>query len=146
MSNPSRLPSPIALRAFEAAARHESFKRAAEELFVTPAAVSHQIKLLEQELGRSLFTSTTREVRLTDSGRVLFDACHNAFGTILDAVARCRNGENRTTVTVGMGPLVARAGFRPGFRSSGHVFPISIFACITPRWRSISAHPTSIWA
>ncbi|MBC6441203.1 MAG: transcriptional regulator GcvA [Rhodospirillales bacterium] len=117
------MPSPIALRAFEAAARHESFKRAAEELFVTPAAVSHQIKLLEQDLGRALFTRTTREVRLTETGHMLFDACHNAFGTILDAVARCRDGDGRTAVTIGLGPLVGARWLSPRLPAFWSRFP-----------------------
>ena len=59
------LPSPIALRAFEAAARHLSFTRAATELNVTQAAVSHQIKALESELGVRLFLRLTRRLALT---------------------------------------------------------------------------------
>lgn len=123
MSSPNRMPSPIALRAFEAAARHESFKRAAEELCVTPAAVSHQIKLLEQDLGRGLFVRTSREVHLTDTGRVLFDACHSAFGTILDAVARCRVGDSRATVTIGLGPLVGARWLSPRLPAFWSRFP-----------------------
>ncbi len=56
------LPSPIALRAFEAAARHLSFTRAASELNVTQAAISHQIKALETELGVRLFLRLTRRL------------------------------------------------------------------------------------
>ena len=60
-----RLPPLNALRAFEAAARHLSFTRAAEELFVTQAAISHQVKALEEWLGMPLFERRTRAVRRT---------------------------------------------------------------------------------
>ncbi len=64
-----QLPALNALRAFEAAARHESFSRAADELFVTHGAVSHQIRGLESELGVALFARDGKRVRLTDRGR-----------------------------------------------------------------------------
>ena len=66
-----RLPPLNALRAFEAGARHLSFTKAAEELFVTQAAVSHQVKLLEQNLGVQLFRRMTRKLALTAEGRRL---------------------------------------------------------------------------
>ncbi|MEI9905373.1 MAG: LysR family transcriptional regulator [Asticcacaulis sp.] len=58
-----------ALRVFEAAARHESFKQAAEELFVTPGAVSQQIRLLEEHVGVELFVRDGRRVVLSDAGK-----------------------------------------------------------------------------
>ena len=64
-----RLPPLNALRAFEAAARHGSFARAADELAVTPAAVSQQIRLLEADLGVSLFNRLPRGLILTEAGR-----------------------------------------------------------------------------
>ena len=64
-----RLPPLNALRAFEAGARHLSFTKAAEELFVTQAAVSHQVKLLEQNLGVQLFRRMTRKLAPTAEGR-----------------------------------------------------------------------------
>ena len=63
-----RLPSLKALRAFEAAARHGSFSEAARELNVTHAAISHQIRALEEELGAALFHRTGRHVELTERG------------------------------------------------------------------------------
>ncbi len=62
------LPPLNSLRAFEAAARHLSFKKAAEELHVTPAAVSHQIRTLEEYCGTPLFHCLTRALRLTCTG------------------------------------------------------------------------------
>ena len=66
-----RLPGLPALRVFEAAARHLSFTRAALELGVTPAAVSNQIRLLEDQLGRRLFPRTSRTMQLTPQGETL---------------------------------------------------------------------------
>ena len=65
-----RLPSLSGLRAFEAAARHLSFKAAAEELSVTPTAISHRIRRLEEELGCELFHRRPRAVALSEAGAV----------------------------------------------------------------------------
>ena len=69
-----RLPPPNALRAFEAAARHESFARAADELHVTQGAVSRHVKILEEHLGVALFRRRPQGVELTASGRTLLQA------------------------------------------------------------------------
>src|SRR6202161_3496299 len=68
MQTPHRLPSLNALRAFEAVARRLSFARAAEELFVTKAAVAQQVRLLEDEIGAPLVERSGRGLRLTESG------------------------------------------------------------------------------
>ncbi|MDR6712498.1 DNA-binding transcriptional LysR family regulator [Pseudomonas hunanensis] len=73
------LPPLNALKTFEAAARHHSFKRAAEELFVTQAAVSRQIQVLEEFYGLKLFSRLNRQVALTAEGRALYDAASSAF-------------------------------------------------------------------
>lgn len=81
-----RLPPFSALRAFEAAARHGSFKQAANELAVTPTAISHQIRLLEQFTGLTLFKRQVRKVVLTDAGSELYPVLcdgFNAFETVL---------------------------------------------------------------
>ncbi len=75
----NRLPPLNAMRAFEAAARHLSFTRAADELFVTQAAVSHQIKALEQDLGVPLFKRLNRALALTDEGQALLPFVRGAF-------------------------------------------------------------------
>lgn len=77
-----------ALRAFEAIARHLSFARAAEELHVTPAALSHQIRGLEEQLGLPLFTRRTRSIELTEAGRTLYPGLHAGFESVRGAVAR----------------------------------------------------------
>ncbi|HZT19262.1 MAG TPA: LysR family transcriptional regulator, partial [Dongiaceae bacterium] len=77
-----QLPSLGALRTFEAAARHLSFTRAAEELSVTPAAVSYQIRMLEEQLAVRLFVRSTRAVQLAPAGQLLVSAMTEAFGGI----------------------------------------------------------------
>ena len=85
-----RLPSLSALRAFEAAARHLSFRRAGDELCVTHSAVSHQVKELERELGGPLFWRKGRRVELTEAGEALFPVLRDAFGRIGETTARLR--------------------------------------------------------
>ncbi|BCO18262.1 LysR family transcriptional regulator [Alteromonas sp. KC3] len=75
-----------ALKAFEAAARLGSFKRAAEELSLTPTAVSHHITNLEQRLGTTLFVRRARQIALTDNGKVLSSAATQGFATIAIAL------------------------------------------------------------
>ena len=83
-----RLPPLNALKAFEAAGRHLSFTRAADELFVTQAAISHQIKALEEFLGVSLFRRQNRNLLLTDIGQAYLPPLSNAFDTIDTATQR----------------------------------------------------------
>ena len=68
-----RLPSLDLLRGFEAAARHLSFTRAAEEMFLTQSALSRQIQALEEQLGTALFERRHRQLLLTDAGRIAAD-------------------------------------------------------------------------
>lgn len=82
----SSLPPLSALRAFEAVARHLSFSKAAAELNVTPGALSHQIRGLEEFLGISLFERRTRAVALTPQGQLLYPGLQAGFGLIRDAV------------------------------------------------------------
>lgn len=88
----SAKPQPLlplnALRAFEAIARHMSFARAAEELHVTPAALSHQIRGLEEQLGLPLFTRRARSIDLTEAGRTLYPGLHAGFESVRGAMAR----------------------------------------------------------
>ena len=81
----SRLPSLKALRTFESAARHGSFKKAAVELCVTHSAVSHQVKKLEKSLGVELFLRKSRSVELTRIGRAYYPALRDAFDRIAAA-------------------------------------------------------------
>jgi len=87
MSPMSRLPPLAAVRAFEAAARLQNFSRAAEELGMTQAAVSYQIRQLEARLGRALFVREKGRVRLSETGQRLLPAISGAFAAMNDAFA-----------------------------------------------------------
>lgn len=92
----SRLPPLAALRAFEAAARHSSFTRAADELGMTQAAVSYQIKVLEERVGSPLFLRKPRQVMLTETGQGLAVAATDAFRRIGEAYETARTGGQGT--------------------------------------------------
>ena len=85
-----RLPPLNALRAFEAAARHLSFKRAAEELAVTPTAISHQIRGLEDYLGFALFLRRTRAIELSNDGRAMLPKVREGLECFAAAIERTR--------------------------------------------------------
>ncbi len=99
-----RLPPLNALRAFEAGARHLSFTKAAEELYVTQAAISHQVKLLEQDLGVSLFRRMTRKLALTEAGRALQRVAGEALDAIAEAAERLRDAPGGRTLTLSLTP------------------------------------------
>lgn len=91
-----------ALRAFEAAARHLSFTNAAIELRVTPAALSHQVKGLEERLGLLLFRRLPRGLGLTDEGQALLPVLRDSFDRIADALGRFEGGMLRQVLAVGV--------------------------------------------
>lgn len=87
-----KLPPLNALRAFESAARHLSFRLAAAELGVTPTAISHQIRLLEDTCGRSLFSRRPRPLRLTAAGELLFPILRDGFDSFAATLASFSGG------------------------------------------------------
>ncbi|MCE0463100.1 LysR substrate-binding domain-containing protein [Pseudomonas uvaldensis] len=89
-----------ALRSFESAARLLSFKAAAEELSVTPTAISHQIRSLETWLGVQLFERLPRQVRLTDGGQRLFHSLHGALLEVAQSVETLRPQRSNTHLTL----------------------------------------------
>lgn len=95
-----RLPPLSALRAFEAAARHSSFKLAAAELGVTPTAISHQIRQLEDYLGLAVFERQTRKVVLSDHGRTLFPGTRSAFDLLAETMEQVRHKPARRVATL----------------------------------------------
>ena len=95
-----RLPPLNALRAFEAAARHLSFAMAAKELHVTPAAISHQVKGLEEHLGQRLFRRLKRGLELTRAGQLLQPKLSEGFGRLGDAVEDLRSFGEEGTLAV----------------------------------------------
>ena len=108
-----RLPPLNALRAFEAAARHLSFTKAAEELYVTQAAVSHQVKALEAALGVQLFRRLNRRLMLTDAGQLYLPALTEAFDGIDAATARLRADEDAGRLSVSVANSLAAKWLLP---------------------------------
>ncbi len=104
---PRSLPPLTALRAFEAAARLSSFARAAKELHVTPAAVSHQIRGLEQYLGVTLFRRTARRLELTAQGQAAAEQLREGFERLARGVDLLRGDAGRGTLTVSVTPAFA---------------------------------------
>jgi LysR family glycine cleavage system transcriptional activator len=101
MARPAeRLPPLNALRAFEAAARLLSFKKAAKELHVTPGAVSHQIKLLEDHLGFALFRRLTRALELTPEAHAMLPKVREGLENLAEAVERVRARQASYALTV----------------------------------------------
>jgi len=115
------LPPLTALRAFEAAARWSSFKLAAHELALTPTAVSHQVRALEDRLGVRLFERRTRQVVLTEAGRRLGVGLHDAFDRMADAIDAVQPRRAGVTITT-----------TPAFAAQW----------LLPRWHALAgAHP-----
>jgi len=112
-----------ALRVFESAARHLSFTRAAEELFITPAAVSQQIKTLEHQLGIRLFNRHSRGLSLTDEARNGLPALVRGFESIADSVHRIRSSNRDSTLTVWMAPSFASKWFIPRLHRFSQAHP-----------------------
>jgi LysR family glycine cleavage system transcriptional activator len=104
---PRRLPSLNALKAFEAAARHESFTRAADELCVTQGAVSHQVKALEAELGFRLFHRERQRLVVTEAGRSYLDVVRDAFDRIAAGTERLLQRQSVGALTVSTSPNFA---------------------------------------
>jgi len=103
----AQLPPLNSLRVFESAARHMSFSKAADELFVTKAAVSHQIKALEDHLGFPLFDRKNRSIELTEAAKVALPKLREAFSTLSEAVQLMRRYTEPASVNVCMAPSFA---------------------------------------
>ena len=107
------LPPLNALRAFEAAARLGSFKEAADELCVTPAAVSYQIRSLESHLGTALFHRTSRGLELTRAGSDYFPVVRGVFQQLVDATRRVMEEDGPQVLTVNVLPTFASSWLVP---------------------------------
>jgi LysR family glycine cleavage system transcriptional activator len=118
-----KLPPLATLRAFEAAARHLSFKRAAEELAVTPTAVSHQIRLLEETLGQQLFERRTRRVIMTSAAQTLYIPLRDSFDAIAQAVERVSAIKAASTVTLTATTVFTSKWLAPRVASFREHFP-----------------------
>jgi LysR family glycine cleavage system transcriptional activator len=102
-----RLPPLNSLRVFESAARHLSFTRAADELFVTQAAVSHQIKALEEFLGLQLFRRRNRSLLLTEEGQSYFLELKDIFSSLQEATHRVLERSEKGALTISLPPSFA---------------------------------------
>lgn len=118
-----RLPPLNALRAFEIAARHLSFKRAAEELSVTPTAVSHQIRGLEEDLGVPLFRRLTRALELTPEGAAMLPKLREAMGAIAESVEAVRAMRPLSRLSVVAPPSFASRWLVPRLQRFAELHP-----------------------
>ena len=118
-----QLPPLNALRAFEATARHLSIKNAADELSVTPGAVSQLVKTLELHLGVDLFRRVNRGIFLTDAGQAYLPPVRNAFRQISDATRRVAVPPETGILTVSATPFFASAWLVPRLKSFQDAYP-----------------------
>ena len=102
-----QLPPLKALRAFESAARHQSFTKAAQELSLTQGAISYQIKQLEEKLNASLFHRNIRQVTLTKAGHKLFRVTHHIFKELQDEVAAISPSQSPMVLTIAVSTFFA---------------------------------------
>ena len=117
------LPSLTALAAFEASARHRSMKRAADELNVTPGAVSRQIKALEDELGVFLFSRAQSGLMLTGEGETLYAVLSGHFSRTAEAIATIRASRRQRPVTIACADGFARHWLMPRMDDFWRRFP-----------------------
>jgi LysR family glycine cleavage system transcriptional activator len=117
------LPGLGSLKTFESAARHRGFTRAATELGVTPAAVSSQIKVLEDQLGIPLFTRASRTVRLTEAGEELLKSVGDALDLIERSINRVRRLGARQVLHVTASPSFAAKWLVPRLERFNEAFP-----------------------
>ena len=112
-ATPRRLPPLNALRAFEAAGRHLSFTKAAAELHVTQAAISHQVKALEDHLGIQLFRRLNRRLVLTDQGQAYLPPLREAFDAIATATRKLHEDEESGALKITVLPSFASTWLLP---------------------------------
>lgn len=122
MTSPRKLPPLASLRAFEAAARHLSFQKAADELAVTPTAVSHQLRLLEATLGLRLFERHVRRVSLTPAGAQLYPVLREGLDRFASAIAELAP-ERRSAVTISATTLFTARRLIPALGSFQKQWP-----------------------
>jgi LysR family glycine cleavage system transcriptional activator len=112
-----------ALRSFEAAGRHESFTRAAQELFVSQAAVSRQVRELETWLGHALFERRHRQVTITERGRLLLDQLTSSFDNIDRLLDDMRAESSETILSISVEPSFAVCWLVPRLDRFRHQYP-----------------------
>ncbi|MDD3761921.1 MAG: transcriptional regulator GcvA [Nevskiales bacterium] len=141
-----RLPPLNSLRAFEAAARHCSVGKAARELHVTPAAISHQIKALEEQLGMQVFKRLPRRIELTAAGEALLPQLTEAFALMRDAVLSVQQLKSAGRVVVSVPPALGTkwlVGKLPGFTAQYPDIDLSIAVRQSMVDQAVDAEATS---
>ncbi|EJM97477.1 transcriptional regulator GcvA [Herbaspirillum sp. YR522] len=123
MADLRKLPNLAALRAFDAAARHECFSRAAAEIHVTPGAVSHQVRGLEDDLGLALFTRHGKRIAITDTGRRFAATVRKSLTEIAQAAEHLRSLNRQARLVISATPSFASRWLAPRL------------------WKFIDAHP-----
>ena len=118
-----RVPPLKSLRAFEAAGRHLSFTRAADELFVTQAAISHQIKSLEEFLGVPLFIRQNRKLLLTDEGQIYWPKIRDIFEKLIAATEQVKTQGFAGPLTVSVIPTFATSWLIPRLSNFNKTYP-----------------------
>ncbi|MGB6308786.1 MAG: LysR substrate-binding domain-containing protein [Steroidobacteraceae bacterium] len=128
-----RLPVLSSLRAFEAAARHQSIKKACEELHVNHAAVSRHIQNLEQQLGRDLFERHPRKIVLTDDGEKLLGALTTGFSIIQRAISQLSGGQNPERLVISVDPDFAGLWLVPRLAEFYAIVPNTLVEILAER-------------
>lgn len=119
----TRLPPLNAIKAFESAARHLSFTKAADELFVTQAAISHQIKSLESHLSIKLFHRKNRTLLLTEEGQAYFHDLKDIFINLQEATQRLSAMSTKGTITIATPPSFASQWLMPRLHEFSASYP-----------------------
>ncbi len=123
MNAPRRPLSLRGIRTFCTAARHESFRLAAEELFITASAVSHQVKKLEEELKVDLFSRKGRSIELTVAGRMLYEGANELVRGIDEVASQLRQDYRRESLRVSVQPFFASEFFVPRLNEFTTAYP-----------------------
>lgn len=139
-----RLPPLNALRAFEAAARLGSLSKAAAELYVTQAAISHQVKLLEEYLGEPLFYRQARKLHLTDLGRAYLPILSNAFSTLLNGTHELFDHQPDQLITLRASASFAQRWLAPRLHQFHQQHPTLRIRLLASVWRNTYDRPEGV--
>lgn len=138
-----RIPALNSLRAFEAAARHQSIRKACDELHVTHAAVSRHIQKVEQQLGRDLFVRHHRQIALTEDGEIFLRAVTIAFTHIQRAIAQLRKNKHPEQLVISVDPDFAGLWLVPRLAEFYAIVPNTLVEILSEK-SSVSLHDPRI--
>jgi LysR family transcriptional regulator, glycine cleavage system transcriptional activator len=130
-----RLPPLNALRGFEAAGRHLSFTKAAEELFVTQGAISRQVQELETYLGHKIFVRLTRQIQLTDEGTQFYRVVQRVLDDLESACDNLSERNQKKTLTISVLPTIATIWLMPKLHLLADIYPdieVRVISSIEP--------------